>query len=515
MLDAAGVGIKYRPEAADRTRISIVALTDTRLRRATPIAMLVDRDALVVCVIALYAVVVLVSLPAMLVQDSWLTLVGGREIVQHGLPAHDHLTAWTHGVRWIDQQWLAQIFFYAIFLVGGMKLVLLSHAGLLIGAFSLALVAVRRNGASEKSVCLVAILCMFAAPWGLQLRAQTIGTLLFVCAMALLLADSRRPSRRVLLVLPLLALWTNVHGTVLLGATLAIGRGLTIALTGRGRKEPSWRLRSAGLLVASPLCLVASPYGLSLVGYYHRIAANPLMSKFIVEWRASTPSRFTAPFFLLAFLTVWVVARHGNRLTPFEQLALFLTLVSGLWAIRSIVWFALTALMVLPIAVDGLLITRPRRVSLRRLRRCAGLGAGLVALAGAGVAAAQPSSSLLHEWPANALPAIRQATVDPSTRVFANDRYSDWLLWQLPDLRGRIAYDVRFELFDERQFRRLHAYRSEVGDDWRRATAGYPVLMFGLPADRLLWRAFRREPGARVLYADRLLGVVSLPVRPR
>ena len=31
------------------------------------------------------------------------------------------------------------------------------------------------------------------------------------------------------------------------------------------------------------------------------------MSKFIVEWRASTPSRFTAPFFLLAFVTVWVV----------------------------------------------------------------------------------------------------------------------------------------------------------------------------------------------------------------
>jgi hypothetical protein len=464
-------------------------------------------------VIAAYAIVLLSALPGVLVQDSWMTLVGGREIAQHGLPTHDHLAAWTAGAGWIDQQWLAQLFFYGLFAGGGLKLVLLSHAGLLTAAFASALVSARRRGASEKSVCLVGVLAMFAAPWALQLRAQTVGTLLFVWVLALLLADSRAPSRRVLLVLPLLALWANVHGTVLLGAVLAIVRGLTIIISSRRGREPAWRLRSAGLLLVAPLCLVASPYGLSLVGYYRRIAANPLMSRYVLEWHASAPSKLTAIFFVLAFVAVWLVARHGQRLTGFEQIALFLTLASGLWALRSISWFALTALLVLPITIDGVFAERPRRASLRRARRSAGLIVALLLAGGVGVAAARPSSWFVQQWPTRALPTIQQATLDPSTRVFANDRYADWLLWQLPELRGRIAYDVRFELFNGRQFRQLHAYRSQIGDDWRRAAAGYQLLMFERSGERMLSAAVSRGPGTKVVYQDSLITLVAQQAR--
>ena len=41
--------------------------------------------------------------------DSWLALVGGREIVRHGLPSHDTLSALGHGRQWIDQAWLGQL----------------------------------------------------------------------------------------------------------------------------------------------------------------------------------------------------------------------------------------------------------------------------------------------------------------------------------------------------------------------------------------------------------------------
>ena len=45
--------------------------------------------------------------------------------------------------------------------------------------------------------------------------------------------------------------------------------------------------------------------------------------------------------------------------------------------------------------------------------------------------------------------AVRAETRDPGTRVWATDGTADWLLWRIPDLRGRIAFDVRFELYDE------------------------------------------------------------------
>ena len=50
---------------------------------------LLEREAGVVALLALYVVVVLAALPQTLVQDSWLTLVSGREIVRHGLPSTD------------------------------------------------------------------------------------------------------------------------------------------------------------------------------------------------------------------------------------------------------------------------------------------------------------------------------------------------------------------------------------------------------------------------------------------
>ena len=42
-----------------------------------------------------------------------------------------------------------------------------------------------------------------------------------------------------------------------------------------------------------------------------------------------------------------------------------------------------------------------------------------------------------------------RAELEPDDRVFAPDRFSDWMLFKIPELRGRIAYDVRFELYDE------------------------------------------------------------------
>jgi len=456
---------------------------------------------------ALFAVVVLLALPAELVQDSWMTLVGGREIVQHGLPTHDHFASWTSGVRWTDQQWLAQLLFYGLFLVGGLKLALLSHAALLTAAFALALASARLRGASEKSVCLVGVAAMLAAPWELQLRAQTLGTLLFVSVLGLLFADSRRPSRRVLFVLPLLALWANVHGTVLLGIALATARGAFMLVERRG---PRARL----LLLAAPLCAFASPYGFSLAHYYPRIVANPLMTRFVVEWHASTPSRMTLVFFLLAFLTTWFVARAPRRLTAFEKLALGVTLLSGLWAIRNVMWFALTDLLVLPLALDAALSPVRRRPALARARLLLGFAAVGAVLIGAGAAAAQPGSWYVKGWPARVLPAISSATADPSARVFADDRHADWLVWELPQLRGRIAYDVRFELFDARRFHLLSDYKNRA-QGWRRATAGFRLVMFDLPADAPLWRAFRSEPGGRVLYADGSLGVLDVPANAR
>ena len=99
---------------------------------------------------------------------------------------------------------------------------------------------------------------------------------------------------------------------------------------------------------------------------------------------------------------------------------------------------------------------------------------------------------------------MRQATRDPSVRLWATDGTADWLLWRIPDLRGRIAYDVRFELYDQRTLDRIVQYGDRTGN-WRRIVDGYGVVVVD---ERGHLDALRREPGARVVYRDHDIAVV-------
>lgn len=485
----------------------------TRGAVASGLVALAEREAVLVALSSVYAVVLLVVMPQMLVQDSWLALVSGREIVTNGLPQTDTLAVWTQGVEWIDQQWLAQVAFYGLFALGGVELTLLAHVALLVLAFASGLAAARSLGASARSVCLVGLLCMFVAPWGLQLRAQTLALPLFVWLLWLLAADSRAPSRRVFLVFPLLLLWANLHGTVVLAAVLVTARGLTygVAQVRAPVRAAGWGRRTAILAMLPLACLFASPYGFALAGYYRTMLVSPLMRTFVDEWSVSVPSPATMLFYVVAAVAAVLLLRHRSRLTSFEQLALVGMLASGVSAIRSIVWFSLAALVLLPRLVDGALSEWPQRLGRAQRRVLASVAVGAVLVASA-VAVAQPASWSTRDWPAMAAARVADLVEErPGAKVFADDRHSDWLLWQQPQLSGRIAYDIRFELLTRRQFEQLVLYRSRAGEGWRQAIGGYDVLVLDQADGPELARALLAGGDYEVAHRSSSLAVLVRP----
>jgi hypothetical protein len=476
-----------------------------------------QREAALLGLFAAYLGIVLSFLPYELVQDTWLTLVSGREVVANGLPRTDMLTTWTLGVEWIDQQWLAQVAFYALWLLGGMKAAVLAHAALLAVAFGSALLAARRLGASVKSVALVGVAAVLVAPWALQMRAQSFALPLFVWLLWLLAADSRAPSRRVFLVLPLLVVWANLHGTVVLAALLVALRGLTygVAEARRAPRAAGWIPRTLALTLGPFGCLFASPYGLDLVGYYHSLLLNPVFRRFIDEWGASTPSPATMAFYLLAFGSVWLLARQRTRLTLFEQLALIASIAAGITALRSIVWFGLVALLFLPLLLDGELSEWKARPMGRQLRL--GLGVAAVATIGlaTGVAAAQPASWYSRAWPSEASEEVARLAADRAgTKIFSDDRYANWLLWTQPQLAGRVAHDIRFELLTEEQLFELFRFRNRIGDDWRSSIEGYDVLAFDHIAQRDLVEALQARDEFETVWRDEQLVVLARRLVP-
>lgn len=460
---------------------------------------LVEREAYLLPLVALYVVALARLAPFELVQDSWLTFVSGREVA-NGLPRTDGLTVFGEGARWIDQQWLAHLAFYGLAAAGGVKAALLAHVTLLTAAFCLALAAARQLGASGRSVFWIGAASLFLAPWMFQLRSQSFAYLLFVAVLWLLARDSRAPSRQVFLVLPILVLWANLHGSVVLGAGLVALRGLT-----------AWRRpRSAALVVLAPLCVLASPYALSLVGYYRHMLVGPEFARIVGEWRPPTFSQ-AWPFFLLALAAVWLLARAGSRLTLFERLAVLATVVAGFLAVRNITWFALAWVVLGPVALEAVLPAREEQRPGPPLRLLA--GASVVAIPAALLAmAVWPAKAYESRWSEPALRAVSRVTdTHPSARVFASDRYADWLLWRRPELAGRVAFDVRFELYDDDQLEAIFRFRNRIGDDWRAAAAGYELVVLDRVADRELEAPLLDSPGARRLYADELVSVLHRP----
>lgn len=417
----------------------------------------------VVAPLALLAVALAAAVPGLVVQDSWLTLVGGREVVAHGLPGFDHLTVLASGHRWVDQQWLAQLLFYGAARLGGVGLAFAVSALAALTAFGLAALTAQRRGASPVAILVFLGWAVVAAPWGLQMRAQVLALPLFALILWLLTRerDTRCPS---LLVLPVLVLWANIHGSVVVG--LAVVFIYALVALARGA-----RARALALLVLAPASLFVSPYAARLPGYYRLMLLDPPFGRFVKEWQRTSPSPLTAAFFVLAIAAVILVLRRRHRVALLDFLVLGLTLAVALDAMRGLIWFSLAALALLP----ALATRRPGSV-----RFTGGVASWSTAVALATIVAAvlwvsaRPASAYETRLPASAADVVRAHA--GSARVLANDTTADWLLWKIPALRGRLAYDVRFELLTRPQIRRLLAWR-RLAPGWQVALRGYGLVV--------------------------------------
>lgn len=428
--------------------------------------------------LALLAVAIVVTGPGLVVQDSWLALVSGREIVAHGLPSVDHLTVMASGHSWVDQQWLAQLVLYAAARIGGVGLAFALCALAAVSAFGLVAHIAHRRGAAPVLLLVVIAWAVVAAPWGLQMRAQALALPLF--ALTLWLLERGTP----FLALAVLAVWANIHGSVVVGVALVAAYAVV-------RRAPA-------LFVLAPIMTLVSPYVLRLPGYYRLMLVDPPFGGFVKEWQRTTPSLLTAAFFALALVAVVLVVARRRRLSAFDLVAFALTLALALEAIRSLIWFALVAVALLP----ALATRRPG--SVRFSGRPAGVSAA-VALAtiaiGLSWAIARPASA----YEARLSPAIVDAVrvqAPSGQRVLADDATADWLLWRVPSLRARLAYDVRFELLGRSQIVRLLRWRL-LTTGWSTALRGYSVVVDDPPhIARLVatgaWRVVARSTDAAI-----------------
>ncbi len=466
---------------------------------------------LAVAVVALGAGLIF-YLPGAFNVDSWLSLVGGREVWNSGIPHQETLTAIAHGLPWIDQQWLSQLGSYGLYLVGGLALLGVVNVALIVVGVGGAVVGARRLGATPASVLVMLPVCILMIVPSREVRTQQFVLPLFVAVAYLLASDSRKPSRRVLWCLPLLVVWANLHGTVSLGALLVCLRGLTLLWERRAVLLSSWRawVLPLTLLLGAPVCMAITPYGLSIVPYYQTMLLGSTIRNAVTEWRPITSQAIIAvPFFMTIGVALWSFGRAPRATTAWERLALVALGAGSISVTRNALFFSLCALLVMPLSLSAVW-ARAGSSSSAPARRRVQINAGLALMAAACLLIAvlgafqRPASSieLSYQRP-QVLEAVRTATAaDPTLKVMADVRFADWLLWRDMALRGRVGNDARFELLSANQMSGLQDLFYAIGPDWKRAARGYRLIVLDRRYAPAAATGFLRETGRRILYDD-------------
>jgi len=191
----------------------------------------------------------------------WLAAVGRTIVAARALPDRVDFAA-VSSLGWHDAPALGQVIFHGLVAAFGDRGLILAQ----LGAVTVCLAALahdfRRANAHDGAAAAVVVALVVGAPAAFfVVRAELFSLALFPVLLLLLRSEAQVRSDRIWLAVPLLALWANLHGGVLVG----FGALAAYLLLQRARRAP---VESFALLAAGSAALLATPAGLDTVRYY-------------------------------------------------------------------------------------------------------------------------------------------------------------------------------------------------------------------------------------------------------
>ncbi|MEZ4220826.1 MAG: hypothetical protein R3B13_07825 [Polyangiaceae bacterium] len=287
--------------------------------------------------------------------DYWWPLVQGRLFALHGLPSVDgYLYSLPPGTEFINQQWLAHWLLFVSYRLG-------NHAGValttslacLLGWGLVCHAAHSRGGNSKTALGAAAVAVVFLSP-SLVPRAQTLALPFFAVSLWLCLAvaDQRLAPRALLGLVPVTALWANVHGSFVL-AWVLFGAA---ALATLRRVDVALRRSAVALLLACAaglgLASVVSPNGFDTLLHVTRISHVRAVS----EWQPLDPTTREGGIALAALLGVGLLSwLRRSRVALHDALLLIVFSLLALKTWRGMLWWA----VLLPVVVAPLFAASP------------------------------------------------------------------------------------------------------------------------------------------------------------
>ncbi|WP_334442573.1 hypothetical protein [Bradyrhizobium sp. AZCC 1610] len=232
--------------------------------------------------------------------DTYSHIAVGRWIISHGaVPDRDPFSFSMHGAPWITFEWLSQIVYAAMYALSGWAGVVALAAAAIALALGLLTRFLLRELAPTPTLLMVLAAIVLLSPHLLARPHVLTLPIMVTWAAALVRSMDRRTTPPPYWALPLLVLWANLHGSVVLALGL-IGPAVLEALIDEKRSEwPRVLLRWLPFTCLAVAASCLTPYGPAplLVPLKTLGLGEALM--LIAEWRPQDFGHFNNFEFLL------------------------------------------------------------------------------------------------------------------------------------------------------------------------------------------------------------------------
>jgi hypothetical protein len=430
----------------------------------------------------------------------WHVAIGEQMLTTGEVVRTDPFSAAFYGQPWVPVGWGSECIMALLHRINGLDTILLATATILAGLFAWLARRLSARGLQAPVVALVLALSIAASSYHFLPRPH-LASFVLMAWMYARLCDfdaSRVEWTKLLLLVPVVSLWTNLHGGIVGAlATFAIcGAGWTAAAL-IGMPSPIDTLqkfvRVAGVGVACLAAVLVNPYGIGLPKLWFTLLDSPVLPQLMVEHAPlnlgeSSGQLVVALGVLYAAMLLGVPFRRWRAawLVPLVWFAMSCS------RIRNGPFFALVAAIAIGemfsevrwirwLTAHGseLLRLRDRREMLEFERPNAGgmmLPAALVALTFVLQVARVPVPVLGYDWakldpsywPVDLLPelhAFERSQPEPAP-IFNEMLWGGFLIYATPDLR--VFIDDRCELHGDQRL-----------SDYRRAINGETALFDG------------------------------------
>ncbi len=296
--------------------------------------------------VGVYALFLLAGNRLLIDPDTMWQITVGQWIIDHGaVPQVDVYSFTMRGQPWISTQWLAQVLYAKAYVVAGWSGPVVLASTAIAATFALLAKFLSRRLSESTTLVFIAAALALTVPH-LLARPHVLAMPVMVMWVGGLIAAADRRGAPPFWLLPLMALWANLHGGFVFGLVLVapIALDAVVSAGEKARKSLAMRWALFGVLALAASC--CTPYGWNALLASQKILELGSALPLIMEWK---PAEFGSlgAFELCLLLGIGLALFRGIKLPPMRIVLLLGLLHMALSQGRAAEILALLAPLVL------------------------------------------------------------------------------------------------------------------------------------------------------------------------